>query len=171
MKVMVYIAVDNLALHAWDSNDVALAGSWKGRGGGIFPPADPSVSSRHRDGCELPSLALRCLHPFSYTSSHPSIRPFVSRGVAGGWVGWQDPTKRHICMPVYAWVILVCTCPLTWGAETEPTERMKMLRFRSPSIRSLDQEILCTIRLLDDSEVSCSIQVDDSSIPLMYHAL
>uniref|UniRef100_A0A8C2WRQ9 FERM domain containing 3 n=1 Tax=Cyclopterus lumpus TaxID=8103 RepID=A0A8C2WRQ9_CYCLU len=37
---------------------------------------------------------------------------------------------------------------------------MKMLRFRSPSIRSLDQEVLCTIRLLDDSEVSCSIQRD-----------
>uniref|UniRef100_A0A3Q4MPG4 FERM domain containing 3 n=1 Tax=Neolamprologus brichardi TaxID=32507 RepID=A0A3Q4MPG4_NEOBR len=35
---------------------------------------------------------------------------------------------------------------------------MKMLRFRSPSLRSLDQEILCTIRLLDDSEISCSIQ-------------
>lgn len=34
-----------------------------------------------------------------------------------------------------------------------------MLRFRSPSIRSLDQEVLCTIRLLDDSEISCSIQV------------
>ncbi|XP_057688477.1 FERM domain-containing protein 3 isoform X2 [Corythoichthys intestinalis] len=37
---------------------------------------------------------------------------------------------------------------------------MKMLRFRSPSIRSLEnhQEIPCTIRLLDDSEISCSIQ-------------
>uniref|UniRef100_A0A3Q2CIE5 FERM domain containing 3 n=1 Tax=Cyprinodon variegatus TaxID=28743 RepID=A0A3Q2CIE5_CYPVA len=35
---------------------------------------------------------------------------------------------------------------------------MKMLRFRSPSIRSLDQELLCTIRLLDDSEISCTIQ-------------
>ena len=35
-----------------------------------------------------------------------------------------------------------------------------MLRFRSPSIRSLDQEVLCTIRLLDDSEISCSIQVE-----------
>lgn len=49
---------------------------------------------------------------------------------------------------------------LTWGAETEPNRRMKMLRFRSPSIRSLDQEVLCTIRLLDDSEISCSIQVE-----------
>ncbi|XP_046904587.1 FERM domain-containing protein 3 [Hypomesus transpacificus] len=37
---------------------------------------------------------------------------------------------------------------------------MKMLRFRSPSIRSLDQDIQCTIRLLDDSEISCSIQRD-----------
>ncbi|CAL8249313.1 unnamed protein product [Merluccius merluccius] len=37
---------------------------------------------------------------------------------------------------------------------------MKMLRFRSPSLRSLDPETLCTVRLLDDSEVSCSIQRD-----------
>ncbi|XP_061623914.1 FERM domain-containing protein 3 [Phyllopteryx taeniolatus] len=39
---------------------------------------------------------------------------------------------------------------------------MKMLRFRSPSIRSLENhhQIPCTIRLLDDSEISCSIQRD-----------
>uniref|UniRef100_A0A3Q2R273 FERM domain containing 3 n=1 Tax=Fundulus heteroclitus TaxID=8078 RepID=A0A3Q2R273_FUNHE len=42
-----------------------------------------------------------------------------------------------------------CHCGVSW---------MKMLRFRSPSIRSLDQEVLCTIRLLDDSEISCTIQ-------------
>lgn len=39
-----------------------------------------------------------------------------------------------------------------------------MLRFRSPSSRSLDQEVLCTIRLLDDSEISCSIQVGDKRV-------
>ncbi|XP_051964957.1 FERM domain-containing protein 3 [Xyrauchen texanus] len=37
---------------------------------------------------------------------------------------------------------------------------MKMLRFRSPSISSLAQEVQCTVRLLDDSEISCSIQRD-----------
>uniref|UniRef100_A0A8C6MKA3 FERM domain-containing protein 3 n=1 Tax=Nothobranchius furzeri TaxID=105023 RepID=A0A8C6MKA3_NOTFU len=47
--------------------------------------------------------------------------------------------------------------------------RMKMLRFRSPSIRSLDQEVLCTIRLLDDSEISCSIQRDTKGQFLLDH--
>nr|XP_020458232.1 FERM domain-containing protein 3 isoform X2 [Monopterus albus] len=46
---------------------------------------------------------------------------------------------------------------------------MKMLRFRSPSIRSLDQEIICTIRLLDDSEISCSIQRDTKGQFLLDH--
>ncbi|KAM9393817.1 FERM domain-containing protein 3 [Pholidichthys leucotaenia] len=46
---------------------------------------------------------------------------------------------------------------------------MKMLRFRSPSIPSLDQEILCTIRLLDDSEISCSIQRDTKGQFLLDH--
>ncbi|XP_077377061.1 FERM domain-containing protein 3 isoform X1 [Festucalex cinctus] len=48
---------------------------------------------------------------------------------------------------------------------------MKMLRFRSPSIRSLEnhQEILCTIRLLDDSEISCSIQRDTKGQFLFDH--
>ncbi|XP_024131497.1 FERM domain-containing protein 3 isoform X5 [Oryzias melastigma] len=46
---------------------------------------------------------------------------------------------------------------------------MKMLRFRSPSIRSLDQEIPCTIRLLDDSELSCSIQRDTKGQFLLDH--
>ncbi|KAF7668108.1 hypothetical protein LDENG_00029280 [Lucifuga dentata] len=46
---------------------------------------------------------------------------------------------------------------------------MKMLRFRSPSIRSLDHEILCTIRLLDDSEISCSIQRDTKGQFLLGH--
>ncbi|XP_026042344.1 FERM domain-containing protein 3 isoform X3 [Astatotilapia calliptera] len=46
---------------------------------------------------------------------------------------------------------------------------MKMLRFRSPSLRSLDQEILCTIRLLDDSEISCSIQRDTRGQFLLDH--
>uniref|UniRef100_A0A8C6T7V8 FERM domain containing 3 n=1 Tax=Neogobius melanostomus TaxID=47308 RepID=A0A8C6T7V8_9GOBI len=46
---------------------------------------------------------------------------------------------------------------------------MKMLRFRSPSLRSVDQEILCTIRLLDDSEISCSIQRDTKGQYLLDH--
>lgn len=34
-----------------------------------------------------------------------------------------------------------------------------MIRFRSSSIRSLSAEMKCTVRLLDDSEISCHIQV------------
>lgn len=34
-----------------------------------------------------------------------------------------------------------------------------MIHFRSSSIKSLHQEMKCTIRLLDDSEISCHIQV------------
>ncbi|TRY99465.1 hypothetical protein DNTS_023002 [Danionella cerebrum] len=37
---------------------------------------------------------------------------------------------------------------------------MKMLRFRSPSLASLAPELRCTVRLLDDSEITCSIQRD-----------
>ncbi|RMC19166.1 hypothetical protein DUI87_03770 [Hirundo rustica rustica] len=33
-----------------------------------------------------------------------------------------------------------------------------MIRFRSSSIRSLSSEMKCTVRLLDDSEISCHIQ-------------
>uniref|UniRef100_A0A8C9WED6 FERM domain containing 3 n=1 Tax=Scleropages formosus TaxID=113540 RepID=A0A8C9WED6_SCLFO len=46
---------------------------------------------------------------------------------------------------------------------------MKMLRFRTSSLRSLDQEILCTVRLLDDSEISCSIQRDTKGQFLLDH--
>lgn len=37
-----------------------------------------------------------------------------------------------------------------------------MIHFRSSSIKSLSQEMKCTIRLLDDSEISCHIQVREA---------
>uniref|UniRef100_A0A8C2BUY2 FERM domain-containing protein 3 n=1 Tax=Cyprinus carpio TaxID=7962 RepID=A0A8C2BUY2_CYPCA len=46
---------------------------------------------------------------------------------------------------------------------------MKMLRFRSPSVSSLAQEVQCTVRLLDDSEISCSIQRDTKGQFLLDH--
>ena len=123
-----------------------------------------------------PSISL--IHPPSLPSIHLSILPFIPKGVTRGDKTRTDKKKEeeegkkrriHVCMRASARVLLrvcasVCSgrgfrC-LTWGAETEPNRRMKMLRFRSPSIRSLDQEVLCTIRLLDDSEISCSIQVE-----------
>ncbi|XP_078423878.1 FERM domain-containing protein 3 [Cetorhinus maximus] len=47
--------------------------------------------------------------------------------------------------------------------------RMKMLRFRSSSIKSLSQEIKCTIRLLDDTELPCIIQRDTKGQFLIDH--
>ncbi|XP_062828090.1 FERM domain-containing protein 3 isoform X2 [Anolis carolinensis] len=46
---------------------------------------------------------------------------------------------------------------------------MKMIRFRSSSIRSLSQEMKCTIRLLDDSEISCHIQKETKGQFLIDH--
>ncbi|KAG7481124.1 hypothetical protein MATL_G00063490 [Megalops atlanticus] len=46
---------------------------------------------------------------------------------------------------------------------------MKMLRFRTSSIRSLNQEIQCTVRLLDDTEISCNIQRDTKGQFLLDH--
>uniref|UniRef100_A0A3B3W1D9 FERM domain containing 3 n=1 Tax=Poecilia latipinna TaxID=48699 RepID=A0A3B3W1D9_9TELE len=60
-------------------------------------------------------------------------------------------------------------CIPTHRAETDTDPTMKMLRFRSPSIRSLDQEVLCTIRLLDDSEISCTIQKETKGQFLLDH--
>uniref|UniRef100_A0A4W3IR98 FERM domain-containing protein 3 n=1 Tax=Callorhinchus milii TaxID=7868 RepID=A0A4W3IR98_CALMI len=46
---------------------------------------------------------------------------------------------------------------------------MKMLRFRSASVKSLNQEIRCTIRLLDDTELPCAIQRDTKGQFLIDH--
>ncbi|XP_060787393.1 FERM domain-containing protein 3 [Neoarius graeffei] len=47
---------------------------------------------------------------------------------------------------------------------------MKMLRLRSPSVPSLlSREIRCTVRLLDDSEIACSIQRDTKGQFLLDH--
>ncbi|XP_051822375.1 FERM domain-containing protein 3 isoform X1 [Antechinus flavipes] len=46
---------------------------------------------------------------------------------------------------------------------------MKMIRFRSSSIKSLSQEMKCTIRLLDDSEISCQIQRETKGQFLIDH--
>ncbi|XP_019483823.1 PREDICTED: FERM domain-containing protein 3 [Hipposideros armiger] len=46
---------------------------------------------------------------------------------------------------------------------------MKMIHFRSSSIRSLSQEMKCTIRLLDDSEISCHIQRETKGQFLIDH--
>ncbi|GCB71275.1 hypothetical protein scyTo_0005896 [Scyliorhinus torazame] len=44
-----------------------------------------------------------------------------------------------------------------------------MLRFRSSSIKSLSQEIQCTVRLLDDTELPCIIQRDTKGQILIEH--
>ncbi|XP_066499226.1 FERM domain-containing protein 3 [Hoplias malabaricus] len=47
--------------------------------------------------------------------------------------------------------------------------KMKMLRLRSPSVCSLGAEFHCTVRLLDDSEICCSIQRDTKGQFLLDH--
>ncbi|XP_056628823.1 FERM domain-containing protein 3 isoform X1 [Triplophysa dalaica] len=46
---------------------------------------------------------------------------------------------------------------------------MKMLRLRSPSISSFPHEVQCMVRLLDDSEIACSIQRDTKGQFLLDH--
>lgn len=137
----------------------------RSRGKTILRPVDPSVGRLETDESSPPIL-LCCIHPLSYPSTTPSTysSPRASQGVTRpDWTAMY--TRTRAC----AWVIrvreplrasgLVCgTSDMRGWNRTD--RRMKMLRFRSPSLRSLDQEILCTIRLLDDSEISCSIQVD-----------
>ncbi|XP_054843229.1 FERM domain-containing protein 3 [Eublepharis macularius] len=57
-----------------------------------------------------------------------------------------------------------CECVRRGGRRT-----VKMIRFRSSSIRSLSQEMKCTIRLLDDSEISCHIQRETKGQFLIDH--
>ncbi|XP_055990732.1 FERM domain-containing protein 3 isoform X2 [Sorex fumeus] len=56
-----------------------------------------------------------------------------------------------------------CRC-VSRGGRT-----MKMIHFRSSSIKSLHQEMKCTIRLLDDSEISCYIQRETKGQFLIDH--
>lgn len=128
--------------------------------------------------CRPSLLPPALLHPPILLSIHPSlhpsfihvpIHPFISKGVRGG-----DKTQtKGAYMPACVCTSppCMCVCSPRGSADmrswNQTDRRMKMLRFRSPSIRSLDQEVLCTIRLLDDSEISCSIQVDESLVHLM----
>nr|XP_008101466.1 PREDICTED: LOW QUALITY PROTEIN: FERM domain-containing protein 3 [Anolis carolinensis] len=57
-----------------------------------------------------------------------------------------------------------CECVKVGGGRG-----MKMIRFRSSSIRSLSQEMKMTIRLLDDSEISCHIQKETKGQFLIDH--
>ncbi|XP_069481982.1 FERM domain-containing protein 3 isoform X1 [Ambystoma mexicanum] len=56
-----------------------------------------------------------------------------------------------------------CECTKEKGAT------MKMIRFRSSSIKSLNLEMKCTVRLLDDSEISCNIQRETKGQFLLDH--
>nr|XP_056704701.1 FERM domain-containing protein 3 [Euleptes europaea] len=57
-----------------------------------------------------------------------------------------------------------CECVRRGGRRTA-----EMIRFRSSSIRSLSQEMKCTVRLLDDSEISCHIQRETKGQFLIDH--
>ncbi|XP_069817892.1 FERM domain-containing protein 3 isoform X2 [Dendropsophus ebraccatus] len=52
--------------------------------------------------------------------------------------------------------------------ERHPGAR-RMIRLRTPSMRSLNVEMRCTVRLLDDTEISCSIQKETKGQFLFDH--
>ncbi|KAM8960985.1 FERM domain-containing protein 3 isoform 2-T2 [Pelodytes ibericus] len=52
---------------------------------------------------------------------------------------------------------------------TKEKGTMKMIRLRTPSMRSLNLDMKCTIRLLDDSEISCNIQRETKGQFLLDH--
>ncbi|XP_040272973.1 FERM domain-containing protein 3 isoform X2 [Bufo bufo] len=52
---------------------------------------------------------------------------------------------------------------------THHTGSMKMIRLRTPSMRSLNVEMRCTVRLPDDSEICCSIQKETKGQFLIDH--
>ncbi|KAJ6625434.1 hypothetical protein lerEdw1_014788, partial [Lerista edwardsae] len=60
-----------------------------------------------------------------------------------------------LILTVFRTALHVCSLR---AREARRQEDNEMIRFRSSSIRSLSQEMKCTIRLLDDSEISCHIQ-------------
>ncbi|XP_069618884.1 FERM domain-containing protein 3 isoform X2 [Ranitomeya imitator] len=52
---------------------------------------------------------------------------------------------------------------------THHTGTMKMIRLRTPSMRSLNVEMRCTVRLPDDSEICCNIQKETKGQFLIDH--
>lgn len=129
----------------------AKTGGW----GEHAPPSCRETSGLAGGVWSLFLFQLCCIHPFSYPSFHVSIHSFPPLK--------KETQKKDACM-----CLRLCTDPASFCSGCASADarswnrintRMKMLRFRSPSNRSLDQEVLCTIRLLDDSEISCSIQV------------
>ncbi|KAK3565722.1 hypothetical protein QTP86_014199, partial [Hemibagrus guttatus] len=69
-------------------------------------------------------------------------------------------TEREAC----AWEVCAHERRRGPGFRYVGSRAMKMLRLRSPSVSSLSREIHCTVRLLDDSEIACSIQEVQDSI-------
>ncbi|XP_072006984.1 FERM domain-containing protein 3 isoform X1 [Engystomops pustulosus] len=52
---------------------------------------------------------------------------------------------------------------------TQHSGTMKMIRLRTPSMKSLNLEMKCTVRLLDDTEISCNIQKETKGQFLIDH--
>lgn len=73
-----------------------------------------------------------------------------------------------------ALIKVACVCALRPSARSRSQTRSeKMLsRLMSSSIRSLDRECNCTVRLLDDSEYTCTIQVSgEQHLPVSHNHL
>lgn len=67
----------------------------------------------------------------------------------------EEEINLYVCVHVRLGARAARPCP--WSGT--PTSEKMLSRLMSSSIRSLDRECNCTVRLLDDSEYTCTIQV------------
>ena len=97
-----------------------------------------------------------CRHCCPGAESHPGVQDSACSSVCfpegEHRAGAEPPARSSRLRCMFA----SCHC-VPRGRRT-----MKMIHFRSSSIKSLSQEMKCTIRLLDDSEISCHIQVREA---------
>lgn len=94
---------------------------------------------------------------------HASAAEYVAAGRLedrGVWSMWHSLARWY-------WVLLFWSCT---DAEQQISEKM-LSRFMSGSIRNLEREYSCTVRLLDDTEYTCTIQVSHLSTTLVLYPL
>lgn len=119
-------------------------GRWRREGAARRSPAAPHVWPQASVAAAVPGL---CRARVSRT-----VR---QRVCVSARAGAASPRASRL-LPRLPCMFASCHC-VRRGRRT-----MKMIHFRSSSIKSLSQEMKCTIRLPDDSEISCHIQVREA---------
>lgn len=97
-----------------------------------------------------------CRHCCPGAESHPGVQDGACWSVCVPEGEHRASPEPSALSPRPRCMFASCHC-VPRGRRT-----MKMIHFRSSSIKSLSQEMKCTIRLLDDSEISCHIQVREA---------